>query len=124
MDIQDFNNIAAKMTQKQERYLDSRRVLAFTMESMYCQLSKTSMPPLYNSKSMSSRGWLCLGLRICSYPTLDSGLRHRALGKSQYGAGAAAFQIAQVGNDLEAMIFLGRVDKDRSGRPAVTGSGR
>ncbi|KAK3190841.1 hypothetical protein K4F52_003157 [Lecanicillium sp. MT-2017a] len=82
------------------------------MKSMYCQLSKTSMPPLYNSKSMSSRGWLCLGFRICSYPTLDSDLRHRVLGNSQYGAGAVAFQIAQVGNDLEAMMFLGRVDKD------------
>lgn len=70
------------------------------------------MPPLYNSKSKSSRGWLCLGFRICSYPTLDSDLRHRVLGNSQYGAGAVALQIAQVGNDLEAMMFLGRVDKD------------
>lgn len=36
------------------------------------------------------------------------------LSRSQYGAGAVAFQIAQIGNDQEARMFLGRVDKDPS----------
>lgn len=34
------------------------------------------------------------------------------LQQSRYGAGAVAFQIAQVGNDQEARAFLAKIDKD------------
>ncbi|CAI6092361.1 unnamed protein product, partial [Clonostachys chloroleuca] len=46
--------------------------------------------------------------------TLMQSLQYKGLTlwQSRYGAGAVAFQIAQVGNDQEARAFLAKVDKD------------
>lgn len=38
---------------------------------------------------------------------------NRELGQSRYGSGAVSFQLAQVGNDLEARAFLEELDNNR-----------